>query len=231
MTDPGLLRFLELVVRELSASDARVEVGGRDPEDPRLVFRMAPNGGRVVVVFDAPPPDRAAVDERLEAMLNTFHSGVTELSPNSASSRTPPDMAGRRLDDELGRLSDRAGATDAFVFDLASPVIWGASRSESEDREKLYQTVIDCVREAHSELRQQHTARLRVNETVECLARPFAGLYVVALAFQGNNISEPVALGAILHAMPAIERFVLALPPVDPPPGGAKIVRMPARLR
>jgi hypothetical protein len=228
MTDPGLLRFLELVARELSASDARVELGGRDPEDPRLVFRTAPTGARVVVVFDAPPPDRAAVEQRLETMVDTLYGGMTEQSPSSSPPRTPPDVAGRRLDDELGRLSDRAGAAGALVFDLASPIIWGSSRSPA-DRDELYQSVIDCVREAHSELRQQHTARLRVNESTECLARPFAGLYVVALAFNGD-ISEPVALGAMMHAMPAIERFVLALPPVDPPPGG-KIVRMPARLR
>jgi hypothetical protein len=230
MTDPGLLRFLELVVRELSAADARVELGGRDPEDPRLVFRMAPSGGRVVVVFDSPPPDRDAVERRLEALIGPLlgpnEHGLASVSPP----RTPPDIAGRRLDDELGRLAERAGASGAIVFDLASPVVWGASRSSSEDREKLFDDIIVGVRDAHAELRPNHTARLRVNESLECLARPFAGLYVVALAFEGA-LSEPTALGAILHAMPLIERFVLALPPVDPPPGGAKVVRMPPRLR
>jgi hypothetical protein len=229
MVDPGLLRFLELVVRELAASDARVELGGRDPEDPHLVFRFAHSGSRVVVVFDAPPPDRAAVEKRLATLVDTLY-GATEHMASPVSARTPPDAAGRRLDDELERLSERAGASGAVVFDLASPVVWGASRSRSRDHEKLYQAVIDCVRDAHSELRQQHTARLRVNATTECLARPFAGLYYIALAFDGD-ISEPTALGAMVHAMPIIERLVLALPPVDPPPGGAKVVRMPARLR
>jgi hypothetical protein len=229
MVDPGLLRFLELVVRELSASDARVELGGRDPVDPHVVFRVAANGGRVVVVFDAPPENRAAVEERLATLVNTLY-GATEHAASPVSARTPPDVAGRRLDDELERLSERAGASGAVVFDLASPVVWGASRSRSKDHAKLYQAVIDCVREAHSELRQHHTSRLRVNATTECLARPFAGLYYIALAFDAG-ISEPVALGALLHAMPIIERLVLALPPIEPPPGGAKIVRMPARLR
>ncbi|HEX3594385.1 MAG TPA: hypothetical protein VHU80_04765, partial [Polyangiaceae bacterium] len=183
MTDPGLLRFLELAARELSAVDARVELGGRDPDDPRLVFQTTSNG-RVVVVFDAPPPDRAAVEQRLEALVSTLFGAAIEHSPSSA--RTPPDVAGQRLDDELGRLSDRAGASGALVFDLASPVIWGASRSGNVDRERLYQSVIDCVREAQSELRQHHTARLRVSEGIECLARHFAGLYVVALAFEGD---------------------------------------------
>ena len=229
MADPGLLRFLELVVRELSASDARVEFGGRAPEDPRLVFRNAPNGGRVVAVFEAPPADRARIEERLDTLVETLYGGA-EYPGSPASSRTPPDIAGRRLDDELESVSERAGAIGALVFDLASPVVWGAAPTRAKDREKLYQNVIDSVREQHAELRQHHTARLRVNDALECLARPFAGLYIVALAFD-TEISEPVALGALLHAMPMIERLVLALPPVDPPPGGAKIVRMPARLR
>jgi hypothetical protein len=230
MTDPGLLRFLELVVRELNANDARVELGGNDPDDPRLVFRHSANGGRVVVVFDEPPADRAGVEERLDVLIATLHGNEISEQTGSSPPRTPPDIAGRRLDDELGRLSDRAGAAGALVFDLASPVIWGASRSESENRELLFEDVIVAVRDAHAQLRQGHTLRLRIDEAVECLARPFAGLYVVALAFKGD-ISEPVALGAVLHAMPLIERFVLALPPVDPNPGGGKIVRMPARLR
>ncbi|HVW29499.1 MAG TPA: hypothetical protein VHC69_29245 [Polyangiaceae bacterium] len=229
MVDPGLLRFLELVVRELSASDARVELGGRDPEDPRFVFRVATNGGRVVVVFDAPPPNRAAIEARLATLVDTLY-GATDHTQSPASARTPPDFAGRRLDDELERLSERAGASGAIVFDLASPIVWGASRARADDREKLYQSLIDRVREAHSELRQHHTSRLRVNAATECLVRPFAGLYYIALAFD-TDISEPVALGALVHAMPSIERLVLALPPLDPPPGGAKIVRMPARLR
>ena len=230
MTDPGLLRFLELVVRELSAVDARVELGGRDPDDPRLVWRMAPSGGRVVVVFDEPPADRTDVERRLEALIGPL-LGSSDFGPSNVSPpRTPPDIAGRRLDDELGRLAERAGASGAIVFDLASPVVWGASRSSPEDREKVFDEIIEGVREAHAELRPNHTTRLRINDLLECLARPFAGLYVVALAFEGA-LSEPTALGAILHAMPLIERFVLALPPVDPTPGGAKVVRMPPRLR
>jgi hypothetical protein len=229
MVDPGLLRFLELVVRELSAIDARVELGGRDPEDPRLVFRMAPNGSRVVVVFETPPADRAAVEGRVAALVETLHGGA-DHGDGLVWTRTPPDFAARRLDEELERLSERAGSSGALVFDLASPVVWGASRLHSDDSRKLYQALIDCVREAHSQLRQHHTSRLRVNPATECLVRPFAGLYYIALAFDAD-ISEPIALGAIVHAMPIIERLVLALPPVDPPPGGAKIVRMPPRLR
>lgn len=229
MTDPGLLRFLELVVRDLGAADARVELGGKDPEDPRFVFRPEPSGGRVVVIFDVPPADRKAVEARLDALIGPLFGAAEHAVSSVPGPRLTPDIAGRRLDDELGQLAERAGARGAVVFDLASPVVWGASRTASPAVEHLLEDVIVKLRDSHAQLHPGHTARIRVSETCECLARPFAGVYVVALVF-GELASELVALGALLHAMPLIERLVLALPPVDPSPGG-KLMRMPVRLR
>lgn len=227
--DPSLLRFLDLVMRELGAMDARIELGGKDPEDARLVFRSSPNGPRVVAVFDREPENRADLESRLEALSETFF-GLTEHAVEAVPpSRTPPDIAGRRLDDALTRLSERTGAVGAFVFDLASPVVWGASRGAAERFEPLIEGTIGRVRRAQAELRPGHSSRLTVTGTVECIVRPFAGLYVVALVFDGA-LSEPVTLGALLHAMPVIERLVMALPPIDPSPGG-KVMRLPTRLR
>jgi hypothetical protein len=59
---------------------------------------------------------------------------------------------------------------------------------------------------------------LTLADDLEALVRPFAGLYVLSLSFQGP-LSEPIALGAILHAAHSIEKLVLALPPIDPGPG------------
>jgi hypothetical protein len=89
---------------------------------------------------------------------------------------------------------------------------------------------MDRIRQAHAELSVGHTSRLSMMNGVECLARPFSSIYVLALLFEGP-VSEPVAIGAMVHALPVIEKLVLALPPSEPPRGGAKIVRMPARLR
>lgn len=230
MTDPGLLRFLEIVVRELEAADARVEIGGKDPTDPRIIARLAPNGSRVVAVFDSVPEQPVLVENRLDALVQSFFSTAENAIQSVPPSRTPPDIAGRRLDDELTRLSERAAAQGAVVFDLASPVLWGASHTTSTEVDRLLETAIIRVRDAHAELRHSHTTRLSLSDTAECIARPFAGLYVVALVFEGP-VSEPVAVGALVHAMPLIERFVLALPPVDPGPGGGKVMRMPSRLR
>jgi hypothetical protein len=229
MTDPGLLRFLDLVVRELGAEDARIELGGRAPEDPRLVFRGAPNGSRVVAVLAQPPSDRTILEARLDVLIGSFFSIAAHASGSLLPARTPPDVAQKRLDDELGLLRGRAGALAAVVFDVESPMVWGVA-SATPGLEERFQEALSTVRDAKTELTNGHTARLSMTSGVECLARPFAGIYILALLFD-NPMSEPMAVGALVHALPTIERLVLALPPIDPPRAGAKVVRMPARLR
>jgi|SRR5436190_3290917 hypothetical protein len=228
MAEAGIQRFLDLVTRELGAADARIEIGGKEPDDSRCLWYPLSNGWRVVALFTDTPTERAVLDRRLSTMAESFLATIEQATSSQSSSRTPPDIAGRRLDDELTRLTERAVARGAIVFDLASPVVWGASRSETDDADKLLEDAILRVRDAQKELRAGHTTRFTMQDDLECIARPFAGLYVLALVCQGA-ISEPVAFGALLHALPLIERLVLALPPVDPSPGGAKIMRMPVR--
>jgi hypothetical protein len=229
MVDPGLLRFLELVRREVGAADARIELGGRDPEDPRIVFHSVENGWRVVALFETPPENPGGLAERLGTLTESFLATTTHAVGGPISPRVVPDLVGRRLDDELARLSERAQASGAVVFDLSSPVVWGASRRDP-DGARQFEDAIARLREESSTLRSGQTARLTVKDGLECVARTFAGVYVVSLVFDGP-VSEPVAVGALLHALPLIERLVLALPPVDPSPGGAKVIRIPRRPR
>jgi len=58
------------------------------------------------------------------------------------------------------------------------------------------------------------------------LARSFASIYVLLLVFK-TTYSELHAEAALLHALPVIERLVLALPPVEPPPKGGRVVKLP----
>jgi hypothetical protein len=60
------------------------------------------------------------------------------------------------------------------------------------------------------------------------VARSFAAIYVLVLVFDGP-FDELRAKGAIAHALPTIERLVLALPPVDPEPPMAGAVAMRRR--
>ncbi|MCB9597340.1 MAG: hypothetical protein H6719_31740 [Sandaracinaceae bacterium] len=125
-----LLRLLSLVKRELDADDARAELGGRDPSDPKLVWAPMGDAWRVVAVFDAPPERREAKQERLRALLAPFSTAerLSEPPPSSASI----ERSRLELDAELDRLAERTGARAALVFDERSPVIWGTSAPRAD---------------------------------------------------------------------------------------------------
>lgn len=65
------------------------------------------------------------------------------------------------------------------------------------------------------------------------LARSFAGIYVLILVFDRPSYDELRAERALNFSLPTIERLVLALPPVDPPPpiAGAMAVAVRRRRR
>lgn len=120
----ALLRFLDVVRRELEADDVRGELGGRDP-GPDVVWGKMPGGIRVVAVFDTPPADLEPKRVKLRALLDSFASLGTR---EEATPPPPPRVgAGHELDDALDLLAQRARALGALVIDDASPVIWGSS--------------------------------------------------------------------------------------------------------
>ena len=229
MSDPALHGFLALLQRELGADDAYLQIGGRAVDGGGRFFHAVAEATHLVVAFAEPPPDAAAVRERLATLSATFRTTVDSALAGVARPRKAMDYARQRLDEELSGLSARAGAVRAFVFDVDSPVIWGASVLEGQDNvagTALLERAVRALRPRADELRQAqgHTLRLTLEEGVEALVRPFAGLYVLTLLFR-DPLSEPIALGAVLHAIGLIERLVLALPPIDPEPG-AKVIRM-----
>ena len=57
------------------------------------------------------------------------------------------------------------------------------------------------------------------------LARSFASIYALLLVFDGPP-SQLRAEGAMIQALDNIERLVLSLPPVDPPPPGGRVIRL-----
>jgi hypothetical protein len=120
----AILRFLELVRRELEAADVRGELGGLDPSEPHKIWAVMPSGLRVVAIFDAPPADPNGKRERLQTLLDSFASLAPPLETPSVS---PLAKTAHELDDALVALTQRARATAALVIDDTSPVIWGNS--------------------------------------------------------------------------------------------------------
>jgi hypothetical protein len=230
--DARLERLLGLVKQELGADDARIELGGEPPSDARLVVAMLGEPAvRVVAVFSTPVAERAKAESRLSVLVSGFGDTVGQSAAGLGGFTLPQDSARARLDAELTHLAKRAGAVRAIVFDSSSPVIWGASlvddaaiAAANRDLE-LWVNELRSVRADELRAAYGHVVRLTLSDGAECLARAFAGIYVLALAFR-DALSEPVAVGALLHAAEAVERLVLALPPIEPTPGG-KVIRLP----
>ncbi|MBW2524149.1 MAG: hypothetical protein JRI23_08235 [Deltaproteobacteria bacterium] len=57
------------------------------------------------------------------------------------------------------------------------------------------------------------------------LARSFASIYALLLVFE-QPPSQLRAEGAMVKALGTIQRLVLSLPPVDPPPPGGRVIRL-----
>jgi hypothetical protein len=229
MSDPALHAFLAVLKQELGADDAYIQLGGKAGDGDGRFFHALGEATSVVVAFAEPPADAAEVHARLAALSATFRKTVESAVAGAARPRQAMDFARQRLDEELSGLSERSGAVRAFVYDFDSPVIWGASAVEEQHAaagKPLLERALQALRQRNDELKQAHghTVRLTLDEGVEALARPFAGLYVLALLFR-DPLSEPIALGAVLHAVGLIERLVLALPPIDPEPG-ARVIRL-----
>jgi hypothetical protein len=230
MDTTAVSRFLELIQRELRAEDVYLRVGGTLSERPDHVHVEIGPLAWLVAAFKAPLVEREKVEARLAALASTFRGTVDAALTSVPFNGTSSDLVRQRLDQELGLLAERAGAVRAAVFDFDSPVVWGASLVGAEVAEAANQRLERAVKELRelrvTELRRHYgqTLRLELDGKLEVLARPFASIYVLALFFD-SPVSEPIAVGAMLHALHLIERLVLSLPPIDPEPG-AKVLKL-----
>jgi hypothetical protein len=234
----SLLGFLELVQRELGGVDARAEFGGQEPSDPKVVWHSPEPGFRIIVLFEAAPQDPEMAVRRLTTLTDTFlHSSDLPRAGRDAARATE-----LHLDDALRELSERAGAVAAVVVDETSPVLWGSSLP----REGAPSVDALVFAAAHPDLSASDGARVtgralaavRANPKEHLVqkpgfgfvSRPFATIYHLVLSFAGP-LSELQADGAMVRALPHIERLVLALPPVDPPTPGGRVLRLPRPSR
>lgn len=285
-----LLRFLDLVRRELSCQDAHFEFGGEVPREPDRVWAEIQGGWRVVARYDRlSEADRTPRKQKLQSLVEAF-SGVASVLQVRSPRFTSPSAA-RELDDALALLAEQADALRAVVIDEDSPVLWGSSESPPglEDVEtamwigELAESaaaagldMVELVQLGAEQLRERvvavdprklrerlirklpvvrelgphrdaegwhaHFATCRAIATVRrapehhesfqddlgWLARDFGGIYHVILVYDGP-FSELGATRVMLKALPAIEHLVLALPPVDPTPKGARVLQFRPR--
>lgn len=292
MKNQSLIKLLELIERDLGAREARLEFGGRPPQEPRSVSLEISDGWRLVVAFAEAPKERDGVLEKLKAFAGSFGE-----APETPSVRPPaPENPTARVDETLAALAGQSHALAALVVDEQSPIIWGASlpREQLDELEDYFETgrafavlaakghdlwttlslsdqdlkdllrafqpreqadvraVVERLRRRHAEPERYpwrtdlliaraltETSRhiktdnnnvryIERQPNYGCLARAFASIYRVVLVFD-HSFSELHAEGALVRALPRLERMVLSLPPVEPPPRGAKVVKLPLR--
>jgi hypothetical protein len=117
--DDALARFLELVAREMDASDVRAEPRGTVETSHGVLVVPLGERSEVVVRFAEVPPDVDARQRRLEMLASAFASAVEMGAKRPRPSR-------RSLRRELEKLAAKAEAVDAVVIDAHSPIVWGA---------------------------------------------------------------------------------------------------------
>jgi hypothetical protein len=121
-------RFLALVCRELGAREsAVVEAGSPAAVDDAVTHLTCrtPDGRMLVARFDSAPPDREAMQRRLEMLASTFEA--LEGDENRPAPSRPP--VAEALEQELRALCARAASSNAVVIDANSPIVWGAASS------------------------------------------------------------------------------------------------------
>jgi hypothetical protein len=127
--DQAWLKLLDLICHKLGADDARVEIGGKPPEDSRYVWSELDDGRRLVVVYREPLADTAQASQRLANLLASFRE--TLAIPGEPPPRAP-SSAHRELDHALAALAERTGAETIWIIDAQSPVIWACSEAHDD---------------------------------------------------------------------------------------------------
>lgn len=249
VSDESLLRLLGLVRRELGAADARLEIGGKPPNDPRQVWIATAVSRRLVAVFEDAPTDPERVSERLEALAGAFVDAAHTPPPPSIP---PPSAAQGRLDEQLEGLRERTEASAALVIDASSPMLWGVSSpalrmlgrvdrlldadvdtvdhidDKERSRWRLSARAIRLVREEIAGDASQITSLRLVERSDDfgLLARGLGGVYTLLLVFNGG-FSETRAEGAVRRARQHLENLIGSLPSFEPPQGpGGKVLRL-----
>jgi MshEN domain len=117
----ALAEFCEMVRRNLGARSVAVTAQAPEPRSAAdTLFCPLPGGGFLAVVFDQPPLDRTATEERLESLVSSFDS-LLETLPRPGQ---PTVDATTALHEQVVSLAERASAVEVVIIDAKSPVVW-----------------------------------------------------------------------------------------------------------
>jgi hypothetical protein len=186
--------LIDLAYRDLEASRVHLLEPGEQRTVAEGSLRCDLPGGRVLYVeCDVSEHERAALQRRLEMIVDSMRESLSATAGSMRPSRPPPK---RSLKDELAALARRAGATDALVIDARSPVIWGSASGLHEELDEEDEDGIPAA------IAGQEPVNDTESQPEQTAAAPREA--AVALAAEGPPDALDRALGELL-AMPEME--------------------------
>ncbi|EYF02699.1 hypothetical protein [Chondromyces apiculatus] len=233
----------------LAAGMAHVDQpSGRMPVGQALTASLADlaarAGGADAVVIDATSPvlwassDTRGPSEDVDAALR---AAALDERARSAGVALAPLLAAP--EGTLGAALGRTGVSDAMAAEFGREIramrarLGGRTRDEAGWHRHLLvaRAIAEGRRFMGASSSPGHVRESVHEEGFGLLARAFANIYLLVIAFDGP-FSELHAEAATLHALSRIERLVLSLPPAPPPTGGpdgrpAQVVALRPRIR
>jgi hypothetical protein len=230
---PTVSRATELTARARSLGLRAFEALALDPRAMALVPREACERHSMVPLFGSGSRLLLAMVEptNLAAIYEAALASGVEVEPalaperlirfilawnyGSTSKSIPPPRTDLDDDEKQARQQLAQAARDQWLRHFAT--------------RKAIQ-LVRAMPELENLHRGGHLSRTVTEQDFACIARSFAGIYVLVVVFEGP-FDELRAKHAVSQALPIIETLVLALPPRDPPPtsAGARAARRPIR--
>jgi len=216
-------------------------------------------GGTDAVVIDGTSPVLWGTSDVTRGLEEDVAAALEVAALDERARDVGVDIAPLLATDEgaLGGALAQTGVSEGLAADLGREIRVMRRRAGSHNRDAVawhrYLLVCRAIADTRALLagagagsgasgshaaHAAHGAHLRESvheEGFGLLARAFANIYLLVIAFDGT-FSELHAEAAMLHALPRIERLVLSLPPVDPLTGGpdrraAQVVTLRPRAR
>ncbi len=197
-----------------------------DDELEGLAHRAGALGAVVVddtspVVWGTSEPRRDEADVEDAMLLARWADEVERVGVNLIDLLELDDAA---LDQAFATTSLDPGERETIAGHLEKIRARGSRSPTAWRRQIAIARAIDRVRGPGASEGAAHGRFIAQHDQVGVYARSFANIYHLILAYPGP-FSEIQAEGSVQHALPRIERLVLAIPPIDPRPG-AKVLRL-----
>ncbi|MEM7448677.1 MAG: hypothetical protein AAF355_10580 [Myxococcota bacterium] len=225
---------------EMLASAFVGERGALELKRPQVVSPSARElGDALAALVDRTTAVRAVViDHRSPVIWGSSNPTHARMDVDAFSRLSDAASAASSVEIDLAHVLDAGGPEETLWAEVPAELAHSLKRQivqlleEAPERDVVqWSREIACahaiarVRRTEKERAQSVRQEVISNAQVHCFVRAFANIYRLILAFEGS-FSQLNAEGAVIQAMPLIERLVTSLPPRDPGPKGGRMLNL-----